>query len=355
MVYKLKEFKIDLSLEDFEESEDTYTFTAKSVTKDFVCEPGLERLTNDSPGKPVVWRHEHPVNPKYTKNHIYGRVLESHTEDGYFISKYQGYKHTKDHMKVLDIIKERDDINQPLSISIRYRQYGSDESPIHFDVIEHSLTPTPACKECVILDINNESENNMDEKELQEKLKHIAKLEEQLTLKTKTLEEMETKIVSLETTVEEAEKAVETKDKELETEKVSKEELVKKVITFNDKLNEQGKMIDKLNEGLKLKEMEPLVTKLIELDGKSMESLYRMKAQNSLKDESFEETKKFFEERIKEKETAITVAIPKELRETALESQIREEELEDEGIRTKRDRQAFANMPAEFFKKEVKK
>jgi len=338
-------------LESFEEDEDTYTFTAKSVTKDFVCEPGLKRLSRDSPGKHLVWRHEHPVNPKYTKNHIYGRVLESKTEDGYFISKYQGYKHTPAHMKALEIIKKRDEINNPLSISIRFRQYGSDENPIHFDVIEHSLTPTPACEECVILDIKNESEI-MDEKELKQKLEQIAKLEDELTLKNTKLEQMENKIVSLEKSIEKAEETVETKDKELEDISNEKKELLEQVLTFSDKLNEQKNMIDSLNEGLKLKEVEPLITKLIELDGKNMESLYRMKAKNSLKeDKEFEETKKFFESRIKERETEITSAVPKDLSETALEAQIREEELEDEKLGKQRDRKAFANMPDEFFKK----
>lgn len=347
----MKDVRIDLSLESFEEDEDTYTFTAKTLTKDFVCEPGLKRLANDSPGKSVVWRHEHPVNPKYTQNHIYGRVLESSVEDGYFISKYQGYKHTKAHKKVLEIIKTRNELKSPLSISIRYRQYGPDENPIHFDVIEHSLTPTPACKECVILDIKNESEI-MDEKQIKEKLEQIAKLEDELTLKNKTLEQMESKIVSLEEKMVETEEAVETKDKELEVAKTSQKELVEKVLGFNDKLNEQKLMIDKLNEGLKLKELEPLITKLVELDGKNMESLYRMKAKTSLiKDESFEETKKFFIDRINDRETEVTLAVPKTLMETALESQIREEEMEDESVGKQRDKRAFANMPKEFFKK----
>ena len=345
----MREFKIDLALENLEEFEDTYTFTAKTVTNEFVCEGGMKRLVADSPGKHVVWRHEHPVNPKYTKNHIYGRVLESHEEDGYFISKYQGYKHTPEHIKVLNIMKERDDINHPLSMSIRYRQYGSDNDPKHFDVIEHSLTPTPACKECVILDIKNESDNMIDEKELQKKLKHIEKLEEQLTLKTKKLEQMETKLVSLEETVEKAQESIEIKDKQLEAEKSGNKDLMEKVISFNDKLNEQGKMIDKLNEGLKLKEFEPLLTKLVKLDGKNMESLYRLKAQNSLKDESFEETKKFFVDRINERETEVTSATPKDLYETAAEAQIRDEELEDDESKSQRDKQAFTNMPEEFF------
>jgi len=339
----MKDFKIDLALEEFEEFEDTYTFTAKSITKDFVCEPGLERLAKDSPGKHLVWRHEHPVNPNYIENHIYGRVLESQAEDGHFISKYQGYKHTQAHKKVLEIIKKRNEIEQPLSISIRYRQYGPDEKPIHFDIIEHSLTPTPACKECVILDIKNESEI-MDEKELQKKLDEIAKLEDELTLKTKKLEQMESKIVSLE-------EAVETKEKELEGEKGEKKKLLDQMLEFTDKLNEQKKMIDSLNEGLRLKEIEPLISKLIELDGKNMESLYRMKAKASLaKDEEFEETKKFFEGRIKERESEITSAVPKDLMETALENQ-RDEELEDDKTKQIRDKRAFANMPEEFFEK----
>ena len=166
-------------------------------------------------------------------------------------------------------------------------------------------------------------------------------------------EQMETKIVSLEASVEKAEEAVETKDKELESEKSDNKELLEKVLSFNDKLNEQGKMIHELNEGLKLKELEPLLNKLVELDGTSMEPLYRLKAQSSLADDkSFEETKKFFVDRVKEKETQITSAVPTDLRVTALEAQISEKELEDDNTKAVRDKKAFVNMPKEFFKRD---
>lgn len=308
----------------------------------------MERLSKDSPGKHVVWRHEHPVIPKYKDNHIYGRVLEAHQEDGYFISKYQGYKHTPAHIKVYNIIKERDELKNPLSVSIRYRQYGDDDAPKHFDVIEHSLTPTPACKECVILDINNESDNMNDE----ERLQKIKEIEEELTLKNKKLESLESKIVSLEELVTKSAESIKVKDEQLEVDKTEKKELSDKVISFNDKLNEQIKMIDKLNEDMKLNELEPSIKKLIEIDGKSMEDLYRMKARSALADDkSFEEVKTFFAERIKDQESKNTPAVPKDIYDTALEAQMSDEELEDDKQKASRDSRAFANMPPEFFKR----
>jgi len=340
----MKDYKIDLSLEDFKDEEDAYTFTAKSITKDFVCEKGLNRISNDSAGKHLVWRHEHLVNPRFVESHIYGRVLESQVKDGYLITKYQGYKHTPEHLKVYEDIKRRDNINHPLSISVRYRQYGPDNAPIHFDVIEHSLTPTPACKECVILDIKNESENMAD---LEQELKKIAKLEEELTLKNKTMDEMEKKVVALEKQIKDAE----SKDVELESEKKEKKELVDKVISISDKLNEQAKTIDKLNETIKMKEIEPLVKRIVDLDGKNMEALYMLKAREAIKDEKFEETKKFFLDRINQKETEITHAVPEDLASTAAKAQKKDEELEDDKLSKARDLKAFAHMPKEFWEK----
>ena len=129
----MDDIKIDFSLESVDESNDKFIFTARSITKDFVCEEGLERLSKDSINKPLIWRHENPVNPKYSTHHIYGRVLESVAEKGEIISKYEVYGHTKTHEEIRDIIRKRNIINKPISISMRFREYTKEKKPIHYE------------------------------------------------------------------------------------------------------------------------------------------------------------------------------------------------------------------------------
>ncbi len=343
----MEEYQVDFALEDVKEEDNRFVFTAKSITKDFVCEDGLERLASDSEGKHLIWRHEHPLIPKYNATHIYGTVLESHAVDGGIISTYEVYGHTDEHLKARRIISERMELEEPISISMRYRQYG-EEDPIHFDVVEHSLTPTPACKECVALDVLNESDKMTD---LEEKLKEIQELEKELTKKDKLLEELEGKIVVIEKQFEDLEKDSKIKEEELEQEQTDKDKFSEQILEFKDKLNEQTKIIDVLKEDLAMKDIEPLIKNLIELDGKEMEGLYRMKAVNAYKkgEKDFNEAKEFLRERAKLRETQIH-PITTDLDETARKAQkLVDKELEDPDLAKKRDTRAFANMGKNFF------
>jgi hypothetical protein len=343
----VEDYNIDFALEKIEQENDNFFFLARSITKDFVCEKGLKRLAGDSPGKPLVWRHEHPVIPNYKSTHIYGRVLESNAEEGTILSKYQVYGHTDDHRKIREVIEKRHEIGEPIKISMRFRQYGSDKDPVHFDVIEHSLTPTPACDECKVIDILNESDNMPEEeKKLEEVLKEIQELEAQLTKKDKALEELESKIVTLEKQYEEA-------TKEVETEKSEKEKIADQLLEFKDALNELKSKNSKLENDMKFKEVEPLLNTLIELDGEEMKELYEMKARNSLSDDkAFEKVKVDFAARIKKLEKESAHAVPEDLSTTAGSALMKDEELEESKETTlKRDKKAFANMPKEFFEK----
>ena len=107
MILRVEEFQVDFVLEEIKEEDNRFFFTAKSITKDFICEDGLKRLAHDSPGKHLVWRHEHPLIPKYKSTHIYGTVLESNVKDDGILSKYEVYGHTDEHLKASRIIRER--------------------------------------------------------------------------------------------------------------------------------------------------------------------------------------------------------------------------------------------------------
>ena len=116
------------------------------------------------------------------------------------------------------------------------------------------------------------------------------------------------------------------------------------LVEFKDKLNEQKTMIDKLNEDLAFKKVEPFINKLVKLDGafgEKMRPLYLKQAQE-------EGAIEFFKEAILEKENT-PKAVTTSLNDTADES-IKDVELEDDKTKKQRDG-AFANMPAEFFKR----
>lgn len=327
--------QVDFELESIEEDEDRFIFTARSITNDFTCENGKERLAADSKGKHLIWRHEHPIIPKLKQStHIMGRVLESKTDEKGILSRYEVYGHTEEHRKVREDIKKRKELGEPLSISMRFRTYGDEDNPVHMDVMEHSLTPTPACKECKIIDILNEDTNMEDKEKL---MKEIKELEDELTKKDKILEDLETKVTTLEDDMK-------VKDTELEEAQESKDKVLKKLTEFTDKLNEQKAMIDKLNEDLAFKDIEPLVNKLVKLDGplgEKMKPLYLQRAKQ-------EGAVEFFKEAILEKESAPKPET-KDLDQTANES-FSDDELEDDKTKAERDTKAFAQMPAEFYK-----
>jgi len=337
----MTDYNIDFALEDIEVLEDRFMFTAKSITKDFVCEKGLNRLAQDSINKPVVWRHEHPIIPDFKNTHIYGTVLESKAEDGSIYSKYEIYNHTNDHKKVRDVIKMRKELGDPIKISMRFRQYERGGNPIHYDVIEHSLTPTPACKECKMIDFVNESDIMPEDNKNAEELKKIKILEAELTKKEKLLEDLEVKIVTLE-------KSISEKDKVLEEKEGERKEILDKLLELNDKFKEQEKVVDELKEARKMDELNPLIERAVKEDGELMRPLYTKEAKSLVKEGKFEDAKKFLLERVKDLEKEKPMAEVTDLRESA-ESVI-DEELEDEGLKSKRDKKAFRNMPPEFQK-----
>ena len=353
MILRVEDYQIDLKLENIIEEDDRFLFTAVSITKDFVCEDGRERLASDSPGKHLVWRHEHPLIPKYNSTHIYGRVLESEAKDGGIFSKYEVYGHTNEHLKVREVIKKRFELGEPINISMRFRQYG-EENPIHFDVVEHSLTPTPACKECKAIEILNESDNMEDKEKL---AKEIKELEKQLTKKDELLESLEAKVVDATKQVEDKILELEGKDKELEEVGKSKKEITEQLLEFKDKLNDQTVMIEKLQEDNVMKGVQPLIESLLELDGKEMESIYLMKIKEAYKksklendEKIFESCLEFLEKRAKSLESKAHAVITS-LEDTATAAQLKDEKLEDDVTKKARDRQAFANMPDSFFEK----
>ncbi len=205
---------VELSLASYEEKDGKFFFTAKSLSSDFECEAVLERLAEDSINKHLIWRHKHPIQDENNESHIYGTIYDSKIVDGHIISTYQAYDHTKDHRDFIELIKERDIVNDPLGISMRYRKYYVEDKINHADVFEHSGTPFPKCTECLIDDYIGEKkmpdeikpdaqkpeskDDELEQKKLEKHLAKIAELEKTLNSRTEILEGYKSKIETLE-------------------------------------------------------------------------------------------------------------------------------------------------------------
>jgi len=257
----MKEEKIEFSLEKVDETNGKFFFTAKSLTKDFECEKGLKIIAKKNINKDLIWRHKHPIQEGEEETHVYGTVVESSYEDGSSLTKYEVYGHTQDHLNFRDLIRERIKINDPLSISMRYRKYFDDDGNIiHYDVFEHSGTPFPKCKKCKSIEYIGEKEmpdekekeqpKVLDEKELEEQKGKIEELEASLNSKTKTLEEFKSKIETLEAELMDKSKETLTLEQRVEKLEKSKEDLEMAVDYFKKKpiLDEMFELKKKLDK-----------------------------------------------------------------------------------------------------------
>ena len=228
--------KQNFVLESIDETDGKFYVVGKALSKDFECETGMEALSKDILRQPLVWRHRHPIDPKHKDNHVYGRVVESWVDD-FLMVKAEIYDHTKDHLAFQEVIKERDNIEDPLSFSMRYRTYFNEDrtEKIHWDVFELSGTPYPACKTCQIENFIGENEmvdetdgkKEPDTKELESAVSKIKELETQLNSKTQVLEDLEGKLKDLEDIAK-------TKDEELENTKKESSTLEERILELEN-------------------------------------------------------------------------------------------------------------------------
>lgn len=255
----------EFTLESIEEADGRFFFTAKALSKDFECEKGRERLSVDSESKHFIWRHAHPIQEGNEETHIYGRVAEAWLEgaDKEIYAKYEIYGHTPDHLALREAIKERQQTGDPLGVSMRYRKYYIGDEVLHYDVLEHSGTPFPACTDCkgknfeveTMVNEKIETENkdeDLDEEdiELAKSIKRIDDLEAQLNSKTKILEEISTQIVTLEKEMKSKDKKLDAankteqsledsvKDLMLEVNRLKRKPILDKILEFTPKLAE---------------------------------------------------------------------------------------------------------------------
>ena len=298
--------KIDLSLESLDERDGKFFFVGEALTEDYECEDGLKVISEKLINKHFTWRHRHPIQKVHKENHVYGIVRESSVK-GKLMVGVEMYDHTEDHRKLIEDIKLRDFVKEPLSLSMHYRTYINGEGDkIHYDVFELAGTPYPHCKECQIIKTGvikmedekiDQTETKEEEAELSKALEKIKELETELNSKTITLEELNSKFEKLDKELEDKgnkEKSLEDRVLELD-EKIKFLETKKPIL---DKLLEADSTIDKkhaawlktedvsylekkLEEALKRAESQIIVTDLEETAEKA-------KADMEKQDEEFE-------------------------------------------------------------------
>ena len=243
-----KDKKLDLTIGSVEEKDGKFYFIGEALTQDYECEDGLKALAGKTVNKHFTWRHRHPLEEKHKENHIYGIVRDSWVKDK-LIVKTELYDHTKLHRMLIEDIKLRDLVNEPLSLSMHYRTYFDKEGDVaHYDVFELAGTPYPHCKECKIIETGvikkmEEDEIKLKEEEeaLNKALATIKELETELNSRTKTLEDLKVKVEKLESEVS-------IKDKELEDKEKTTEERILELEDKIDFLETKKPVLDKLLE-----------------------------------------------------------------------------------------------------------
>lgn len=308
-----KTFTSDYRLENVQENDGKFYFTATSLDNNFECEIGRAVLSKKSKGKAYIWRHQHPIQEGNENTHIFGEVVNSFINDkGFIESKYEIYGHTEYHLALRETIRERQKVGKPLGVSMRYRKYYVGDKILHYDVFEHSGTPFPKCERCTNIDFIGEKKVpdkeeikkekiKLEEKDLEESLKKIEGLENQLNSTTKIYEEMKSKVETLEADLkaksdelektEKSEKTLEEKVEDLKNEVIY---LIKKPII--DKILEVKKLDERELEFIKTQD-EKYLNKKLEEWSKESESKIHVKSHEETAEEAKNKADKEFSEK----------------------------------------------------------
>jgi len=309
---KFEDTKLDLTSTAIEEKDGKFYFIGEALTQDYECEKGLQVISKKLINRDFTWRHRHPIEEKHKENHIYGIVRDSWLE-GKLMVKTELYNHTEDHRNLIKDIQLRDLVKDPLSLSMHYRTYFNEKGEkIHYDVFELAGTPFPHCKKCNILNgvmkmeekkiekIENEEEE-AEIVELEKALEAIKGFEEQLNSKTKAYEDLKVKVEKLESEIT-------IKDKELEEKEQNKKTLEDRVLELENKIDF-------------LSTKKPILDKLLEADSDIDE------AQASwLKEQSVSYIEARLEKAVKKAESQIQI---KEIRETAEDAKLEKDKEEE--------------------------
>jgi len=220
---------------------------ARGITSDHIDFDLLEKYKDNLLNTKLIWRHLHPADKKNpVQSPIYGYLRDYRIEtreDGKkeLICKFEVFGIFDYQKQLQDFIKETFSAGKPLGVSARFFIFGNSEKKndklLHIE--EFSITPVPACDECVILSIQKEEEvkeemTDVDEKELEAV---IAALDKKLEDKIAKISELEEKLEEQNNTIRELKIELDKKEKEIEFLN-EKKPLIEKILELTEFENE---------------------------------------------------------------------------------------------------------------------
>ena len=197
--------KIDFeTLGAFEVSDDTFTFRAKSISTDEICEPMMDILLEQAINQPLLFRHRHPAGNDDKVIPVFGRISKASkiSENGkvfmsceYRVMLKTKAKHEIPHNKTFaDWVKESYEAKNPIGISLQFLKYMDSGKAYWVDFLEASGTHDPACKECRNIKLeggtmpdNGQEEQKKKYQDLEAELERITKERTKLELDNKGL------------------------------------------------------------------------------------------------------------------------------------------------------------------------
>ena len=247
--------------------------TVKALDTDFLPEPLLRELAEDSHNQRILWRHKDPESEK-DRGRVYGRILDSYITP----CPETGKPIMLEHLRVFDgpegshekelqsLLLKKEELEDPLGLSKGYMINKNKNGDIYrVFALEDSFTYKPKCKTCLTQEVIT-----MEDKEEKELKKEIADLQERLNEATLRLEDKEDAVNKLETKVEKFESAL----NETTTEKLSLED---RLIELSDQIKEFESKFDNLQK-------KPYLDKLEELEDPEVFELEKGKSVDWLKD-----------------------------------------------------------------------
>lgn len=260
----------------FEHEEDLYVI-CKVMDRRFDA-GRLSWISRWLPHLPVFWRHQNPIDDKYSHQTVYGRVVRSEAVPPMGIVSILRLYGNSEHpiiyarRKALQLLVKKSiasgiDIGSSLTIEIVYKN----DVAVEVEPFEISITPWPDCETCIVkprLVKMVEEEEKKEEEDVDEIKKKIDE-----NLEKASIEELQSllnaKITQLESVEEEAKKwkckADESGDmiKKLRESLETKE---KKASTLEDKVNDLTDKVTKLMSALEDERRAGPIEKLKELD-----------------------------------------------------------------------------------------
>ena len=227
--------------------------TVKALDTEFLPEPWLRELADDSRNQRILWRHKDPENEK-DRGRVYGRILDSYVKSCPKTNKPIMQEHYRvfggpdnsPEKDLQDLLLKKEKDEEPLGVSKGYIVNRNKNGDIYrVFALEDSFTYKPKCKTCLTQEvITMEKDTDKDLK------KEITDLQEKLNKAKLQLEDKDEAVEQLESKVEKFESALETTT----TEKLSLEdrliELSDQIKKFQDKFDylQKKPYLDKLEE-----------------------------------------------------------------------------------------------------------